>query len=178
MSVEQLVTGKLEPTNQAYAIAKLAEIAMCSSYRQQYGFDCISAIPANAFGPESSHVIPAIIRRMHYARENRDSCISIWGAVQAKREFLFVNDLANACIYLMRDYSSFDPINIGSGNVVSIKSLAELVKNVVGYPGELVFAMTKPDEMPIKVLDLNMLSNLGWTPKFGLQKSLLLTYGM
>jgi GDP-L-fucose synthase len=182
MSVEQLMTGTLEPTNQAYAMAKLAGIEMCRSYRQQYGFDCISAIPANVFGPgddfspQSSHVIPAIIRRMHHARENRDGCISIWGSGQAKREFLFVNDLANACIYLMRDYSSFDPINIGSGNVVSIKSLAELVKNVVGYLGELVFDTTKPDGMPIKVLDSNNLSNLGWIPKFGLQKSLLLTY--
>ena len=118
MSVEQLMTGKLEVTNQAYAMAKLAGIEMCRSYRQQYGFDCISAIPANVFGPgddfspESSHVIPAIIHRMHHARENRDGCISIWGSGQAKREFLYVDDLANACIYLMRDYSSFDPINL------------------------------------------------------------------
>lgn len=182
MRVDSLFTGPLEPSNGAYATAKLAGIKLCEAYHQQYGVNYVSVIPANEFGPgddfslEDSHVIPALIRKMHAAKLASAESVEIWGTGAPKREFVFVDDLADACIFVMREYDGPGPINIGGGTESSIKELAESIKQVVGFPGDLSFDSSKPDGMPIKVLDSSELLGLGWRPKTSSGTALRATY--
>jgi len=182
MHVDSLMTGRLEPTNEAYAIAKLAGIVLCQAYRQQYGTNFITGIPANAFGPgddfssEDSHVIAALIRKMHEAKARGAEFIEIWGTGAPRREFIFADDLADACIFIMREYTGSGPINIGSGSDISIRELAETVKDVVGYQGELCFDGSKPDGMPLKSLDSSILMRMKWKPETPFDLALSATY--
>lgn len=182
MRVESLMTGPLEPTNEPYALAKLAGIALCQAYRRQYGADFISGIPANIFGPgddfdpEDSHVIPALIRKMHAAKIDGLPSVDLWGTGTPRREFLFSEDLAEACIVLMGAYDRPAPINIGGGTDVSIRQVAEEIRSIVGYEGELRFDPAKPDGMPLKGLDATELVSLGWRPKTPLRDALAATY--
>jgi GDP-L-fucose synthase len=179
---EYLLTGPLEPTNEWYAIAKIAGLKMCAAYRRQYGFDAISVMPTNLYGPgdnfglENSHVLPALMRRFHDARMNGDSKVSVWGSGIPRREFLHVDDLANAVIFLMENYSAEEPVNIGVGDDISIRELADLVKDVVGYEGELCFDSTKPDGTPRKLLDVSRLASLGWKASTPLATGIRDTY--
>jgi GDP-L-fucose synthase len=179
---DALLTGPLEPTNEAYAVAKIAGIKLCQAYSQQYGVNFISAIPANVFGPnddfslEDSHVVAALIRKIHEAKELGSEFIDIWGTGTPRREFIFADDLADACIFIMREYNDLKPINIGGGSDLSIKELAELVKEIVGYAGELRFDRSKPDGMPLKVLDSSKLSEIGWQPRTPFPSALSATY--
>jgi GDP-L-fucose synthase len=179
---EYLLTGPLEGTNEAYAIAKIAGLMMCRSYRQQYGFDAISAMPTNLYGPgdnyhpENSHVVPALIRRFHEAKQSGSPEVTIWGSGRPLREFLHVDDMANAAVYLMRHYSSPDIVNVGSGYEVSIEELARTVAHVTGYQGSLVFDGSKPDGTPRKRLDTSRLEGIGWRPMISLKEGLLQTY--
>jgi GDP-L-fucose synthase len=177
-----LLSGPLEPTNEAYAVAKIAGIKLCQAYHQQYGVNFICAIPANTFGPgddfsrEDSHVVPALIRRMHEAKKKGEEFIEIWGTGNPKREFIFADDLADACLFVMGNYHDQEPINLGGGTALAIKELAETIKEVVGYEGRLRFDPSKPDGMPIKVLDSNKLRGMGWRPVHGFKSSLEATY--
>ena len=182
MKEEHLLTGTLEPTNEPYAVAKIAGIIMCQSYNRQHGTNFISVMPTNLYGPrdnyhpENSHVLPALIRRFHEAKvENRDKVI-VWGTGTPKREFLFSDDLADACIFLMNNYSDSEIINIGTGIEVTIKELAETVKEVVGFEGELEFDTSKPDGTPRKLLDCTKLHGLGWRYKTTLIEGIALAY--
>lgn len=165
---DQLLTGPLEPTNESYALAKIAGIKLCSSYRTQYGSDFISAMPTNLYGPgdnfdlTASHVIPALIRKFHEAKASGHDEVQIWGTGSAMREFLHVDDLASACLFLMDTYSSDTHINVGTGEDLSIRSLAETIREIVHPDAKLVFDTTKPDGMPRKVLDVAKLHELGW----------------
>jgi GDP-L-fucose synthase len=180
---EYLLSGYLEPTNQPYAIAKIAGIEMCDSYRAQYGCNFISAMPTNLYGtndnyhPENSHVLPALIRRIILAKRKNESNVTIWGTGTPRREFLHVDDLADACYFLLQNYNEQGLVNIGCGNDVSIKELAELVVTEVGYEGLLVFDSTKPDGTPRKLMDTSKINNLGWSPiidlKEGIRKTIL-----
>jgi GDP-L-fucose synthase len=179
---DQLLTGPLEPTNEAYALAKITGIKLCSSYRTQYGSDFISAMPTNLYGPNdnfdlnSSHVLPALIRKFDDAKASSTTEVEIWGTGSAKREFLHVDDLANACLFLMEHYDEEGHINVGTGEDCSIRELAELVRDIV-YPGaELVFDTTKPDGTPRKVLDVSKLRSLGWSPTIDLEDGIRSTY--
>ena len=178
---EYLLSGYLEPTNQPYAIAKIAGIEMCDSYRAQYGCNFISAMPTNLYGtndnyhPENSHVLPALIRRIGLAKRNNEPNVTIWGTGTPKREFLHVDDLADACYFLLQNYNEQGLVNIGCGQDVSIKELAELIVEEVGYEGELVFDTTKPDGTPRKLMDVTLLKNLGWEPKIKLNHGLKTT---
>jgi GDP-L-fucose synthase len=171
---EYLLSGYLEPTNQPYAIAKIAGIEMCDSYRAQYGCNFISAMPTNLYGtndnyhPENSHVLPAWIRRIVLAKKNSDKTVTIWGSGTPRREFLHVDDLANACFFLLQNYDEQGLVNIGCGTDVSIKELAELVVAEVGYEGQLVFDTTKPDGTPRKLMDISKINNLGWKSEINL----------
>jgi len=182
MRVESLMTGPLEPTNEAYAVAKIAGIKLCQAYRQQYGVNFISAIPANAFGPgdnfnlEDAHVIPALIRKMYEAKVLGTASIEIWGTGAPRREFIFADDLADACLFVMREYNDPQPINLGSGSEFSVRDLAMLIKEVVGYPGTLRFDTRKPDGMPLKGLDSSRLRELGWRPKTPFADALSATF--
>ena len=182
MQVESLMTGSLEPTNEAYAVAKIAGIKLCQAYCQQYGANFITGIPANAFGPgddfslEESHVIPALIRKMHDAKMARAESVEIWGTGTARREFILADDLADACLFIMDKYEEKIPINIGGGLDLSIKELAELIKDAVGYGGILRFDTSKPDGMALKALDSSKLSSMGWQPKTSFQGAVSLTY--
>lgn len=182
MQVTSILTGPLEPTNEAYAAAKIAGIKLCQAYRQQFGADFISAIAANNFGPgddfdpEDSHVIAALIRRMHEANKLGTKSVEIWGSGNPRREFIFVDDLADACILLMREYDDVTPVNIGSGTALSIKELAELVKEVVSYRGEIYYNTSKPDGMPAKILDSTVLTAMGWKPRVSVRSALRATY--
>jgi len=182
MSPEMLMTGHLEPTNSAYATAKIAGIELCQAYNQEYACDFISVIPANIFGPgddfseDNSHVISALIKKMHKVKINGDKSIKLWGSGKPKREFIFINDLANACIFLMNNYSSSKPINIGSGNVVSIFELANIIAESLNFKGNIKFDTTKPDGMPEKTINSNKLFSLGWSPSSPFKESLLDTY--
>jgi GDP-L-fucose synthase len=182
MRVESLMTGPLEPTNEAYAVAKIAGMTLCRAFRQQYGAPFISAIPANPYGPgddfcpKTSHVIPALIRRLYLAREANDSAVQIWGTGAARREFIFIDDLAAACVFVMREYDAPQPINLGSSSDVSIEELAELVKEVVGYRGVLEFDTSKPDGMPRKSLDSRRLLEMGWKPSTTLRAGIEATF--
>ncbi len=178
---EYLLTGLLEFTNEPYAIAKIAGIKLCEAYRDQYGKDFISVMPTNLYGigdnyhPENSHVLPALIRRFHEAKEANQSSVTIWGSGTPKREFLYADDLATACVYLMNHYSERELINVGTGEDLAIKELAELIKDVVGYNGQLVFDTSKPDGTPRKLMDVSKLHRLGWkhstSLKAGIEKA-------
>jgi GDP-L-fucose synthase len=182
MQVSSLMTGVLESTNEAYATAKLAGIKLSQAYRQQYDTDMISAIPANVFGPgddfsvEDSHVIAALMVKMHQAKLSQLDNVEVWGSGAPRREFIYAADVADAAIFLMNRYSSPVPINLGSGSDASIREMAELIKEVVGYSGELRFDPEKPDGMPVKSLDSSELFALGWQPKIPLRSGLEKTY--
>ncbi|NII84044.1 MULTISPECIES: GDP-L-fucose synthase family protein [unclassified Pedobacter] len=179
---EYLLTGELEPTNEPYAIAKIAGIKMCDAYRQQYGCNYISVMPTNLYGlndnyhPENSHVLPALIRRFDEAKVNNLSSVSIWGSGSPKREFLYADDLADACIHLMRNYNDAGLVNIGCGEDLSIKELAFMIKDIVGFHGEINFDISKPDGTPRKLMDVSKLTNFGWTYATPLEKGLRLAY--
>ena len=179
---EYLLTGLLEETNEPYAIAKIAGIKMCDAYRSQYGCNFISVMPTNLYGyndnyhPQNSHVLPALIRKFDEAKRNGDATVSVWGSGAPKREFLFADDLAEACYFLMQTYNEPNLINIGTGDDLSIAALALLIKEVVGYEGALVFDATKPDGTPRKLMDVSKLHQLGWKHKIELKAGLALTY--
>lgn len=181
MSEDALLTGPLEKTNEWYAIAKIAGIKLCQAYRRQYECDFISAMPTNLYGPgdnfdlESSHVLPALLRKAHEAK-TRGDILTIWGSGSPLREFLHVDDLADACIHLLKTYSEELPVNIGSGQEVSIRDLAELVADVVGYAGDLQFDSSKPDGTPRKLLDSALLGSLGWQPRIPLREGIASAY--
>jgi GDP-L-fucose synthase len=185
MKEEHLLTGTLEPTNEPYAIAKIAAIKLCRYYNEQFGTNFISVMPTNLYGPHdnfdltTSHVLPALIRKFHEARMSGQSSVTIWGTGEPFREFLYVDDLSEACVFVMdrldyRELGEF--INIGTGQDISIRELAELVRDVVGYQGELVFDTTKPDGTPRKLLDVSRLKKLGWQASTPLRKGIELTY--
>jgi GDP-L-fucose synthase len=175
---EYLLSGYLEPTNQPYAIAKLAGIEMCDSYRFQYGCNFISAMPSNLYGtndnyhPENSHVLPALIRKIVLAKNNHQTEVVIWGTGTPRREFLHVDDLADGCFFLLKNYDDQGLINIGSGTDISIKDLAELISAEVGYEGKIIFDTTKPDGTPRKLLDSSKIRNLGWKPTYDLRSGI------
>jgi GDP-L-fucose synthase len=179
---EYILTGPLEPTNEAYAVAKIAGITMCKAYRHQFGFNAISAMPTNLYGPgdnfelQSSHVIPALIRKFHEAKAHGQNAVVVWGTGRPRREFLYVDDLADACLFLMSTYDDPELINVGIGEDINILELAELVAQIVGFSGEIVFDRTKPDGTPQKLLDVSRISARGWRPKIGLREGLELTY--
>ena len=182
MSEDVLLTGELEKTNEAYALAKISGLKMCEFFNRQYGTDYISCMPTNLYGKndnyhkENSHVLPALIRRFHEAKLNGDSKVTVWGTGKVLREFLYVDDLADACVYLLNNYSGNDTVNIGTGKEVSILELAEIIKRVVGFEGELVFDTSKPDGTPRKLLNVSKLSSLGWTYKTELEDGIRKTY--
>jgi len=175
---EYLMTGPLEPTNDAYAIAKIAGIKMCQAYRKQYGFNAISLMPTNLYGPndnfdlETSHVLPALIRKFHEANDE----VILWGDGSAMREFLHVDDLAEACFTCMLKYNEPEPINVGTGEDVTIKELAEIIGDVVGYRGEMIWDTSKPNGTPRKVLNVDKIKSLGWEPKIDLMEGIKSTY--
>ncbi|KAM1233542.1 hypothetical protein ACFX2J_003230 [Malus domestica] len=177
-----LLTGPLEPTNEWYAIAKIAGIKMCQAYRVQYSWDAISGMPTNLYGPhdnfhpENSHVLPALMRRFHEAKVKGAEEVVVWGTGSPLREFLHVDDLADGVVFMMDSYSGLEHVNVGSGKEVTIKELAELVKEVVGFEGRLVWDSTKPDGTPRKLMDSSKLAGLGWTPKISLKDGLVDTY--
>ncbi len=177
-----LLAGALEPTNEAYALAKISGIKMCESYRTQYGCNFISAMPTNLYGPndnfdlESSHVIPALMRKFHDAKVRGDDSVEIWGTGSALREFLHVDDLASACAYLMDNFDDAGHINVGTGTDLSIRTLAEMIRDAVHPGASLRFDTTKPDGTPRKVLDTSRLETLGWKPRVRLEDGLLSTY--
>ncbi|MDT0172780.1 GDP-L-fucose synthase [Exiguobacterium sp. BRG2] len=179
---EYLLTGPLEPTNDAYALAKIAGIKMCQSYNKQYGTNYISAMPTNLYGEndnfdlQSSHVMPALIRKFHEAKLSNQSSVEVWGTGTPKREFLYSDDLADACVYLMNQYNEDEIINIGVGQDVSIKELAETVQRVVGFEGELKFDATKPDGTPRKLVDTTKINQLGWKAKVELEDGIRKAY--
>lgn len=177
-----LLTGELEPTNEWYAIAKIAGIKMCQAYRKQYGFDAISAMPTNLYGegdnfhPVNSHVLPALIRRFHEAKQNGDATVTIWGTGTPLREFLHVEDMANACLFLMQKYSDHDHVNVGSGEEISILELAKLVANAVGFTGTIEIDPSKPDGTLRKLMDSKKLFTMGWKPQVELAEGIGRTY--
>jgi GDP-L-fucose synthase len=179
---EYLLTGPLEPTNEWYAIAKIAGVKMCQAYRREYGFNAISLMPTNLYGPgdnfdlQNSHVLPALIRRFHEAKLRGDETLSVWGTGTPRREFLHVDDLADAVIYLLNNYEDEAIVNIGWGEDVTIRELAELVMEASGYQGRLVFDPSKPDGTPRKLLDTTRLTALGWRPKIPLKAGIDSTY--
>ncbi|SFG62925.1 GDP-L-fucose synthase [Pedobacter insulae] len=179
---EYLLTGLLEETNEPYAIAKIAGIKMCDAYRSQYGCNFISVMPTNLYGyndnyhPQNSHVLPALIRKFDEAKKNGDATVTVWGSGSPKREFLFADDLAEACYFLMQTYNEPNLINIGTGEDLSIKELALLIKDIVGFKGELVFDTTKPDGTPRKLMDVSKLHQQGWKHKIELKEGLSLAY--
>jgi len=179
---EYLLTGLLEETNEPYAVAKIAGIKMCQAFNRQYGTNFISVMPTNLYGIndnfdlKSSHVLPALIRKFHEGKINNSPEVVVWGTGTPKREFLYVDDLADALVYLMNNYDGSEIVNIGTGEDLSIKELAELIKGVVGYNGEIVFDSSKPDGMPRKQLDVSKLNSLGWKAKTGLKEGIEKTY--
>jgi GDP-L-fucose synthase len=179
---EYLMTGPLEPTNDAYAIAKIAGIKMCQAYRKQYGFNCISLMPTNLYGPndnfdfETSHVLPALIAKFHDAKVKQLPHVQCWGDGTPKREFLHVDDLAEACFTCMRSYDDPETINIGTGVDVTIKELAETISSVVGYTGEILWNESQPNGTPRKVLNIEKVRQLGWVPTIGLIEGIEKTY--
>jgi len=179
---EYLLTGTLEPTNEPYAIAKIAGIKMCDAYRDQYGCNYISVMPTNLYGlndnyhPQNSHVLPALIRRFHEAKEQNAAEVVIWGTGSPKREFLFADDLAEACYYLMQNYNEPGLVNIGTGEDLSIKDLALLIKQIIGFTGKIKFDTTKPDGTPRKLMDVTKLTNAGWKYHTTLEQGIALAY--
>lgn len=179
---EYLLTGELEPTNQPYAIAKIAGINMCQSYNRQYGTKYISVMPTNMYGPhdnfdlKTSHVLPALIRKFHDAKENNIPEVEVWGTGNPRREFLHSDDLAEACLFLMEHYNESEIINVGVGQDISIQELAELIRSIVGYDGEIVFNSTIPDGTPRKLVDVTKINNLGWKAQISLESGLRSVY--
>ncbi len=179
---ESLLTGPLEPTNEAYAIAKIAGIKMCQAYNRQYGTNFISVMPTNLYGPhdnfdlQNSHVLPALLRKFHEAKEERQSVVEIWGTGTPRREFLHVDDLADACLFLMNNYESGELINVGVGEDIAIGDLALLIKDIVGFAGDIVFDRGKPDGTSRKLLDVGKIRDLGWQAKIGLREGIADTY--
>ena len=175
---EYLLSGPLEPTNEWYAVAKIAGIKLCQAYRRQHGCDFISAMPTNLYGPgdnydlEKSHVIPAMLRKMHEARLRGDAAVTLWGTGTPKREFLHVDDLADALLFLMEHYSGESHVNVGVGQDLTIRELAQTVRDVVGFKGELVFDRSKPDGTPRKLVDTTLINTLGWVAKKPLKQGL------
>lgn len=182
MKEEYLLSGYLEPTNEPYAIAKITGIKMCEAYRDQYGCNFISAMPTNLYGPNdnydlnNSHVLPALIRKFYEAKINKKPSVTIWGTGQPRREFMHADDLADACLFLMLNYNEKQFVNVGTGKDIAIAELAQLIKNIVGYEGEIVFDTSKPDGTPRKLLDLSYLHSLGWKHKIELEEGILLAY--
>ncbi|MFZ9589590.1 MAG: GDP-L-fucose synthase [Chitinophagaceae bacterium] len=179
---DYLLTGLLEPTNEPYAIAKIAGIKMCDAYRSQYGCDFISVMPTNLYGPndnydlQNAHVLPSLVRKFHEAKINNSPEVSIWGTGLPKREFLHADDLADACVFLMNTYSDEGLVNIGTGEDISISDLALMIKEVVGYEGAIVYDASKPDGTPRKLMDVSKLSKLGWNYTIPLKKGLEMVY--
>jgi GDP-L-fucose synthase len=179
---EYLLTGELEPTNEPYAIAKIAGIKMCQSYNRQYGTKYISVMPTNLYGPNdnfdlhTSHVLPALIRKFHEAKENNAPYVEVWGTGTPRREFLYSDDLADACVFLMNNYEGNEIVNVGVGEDISIKELAEKIKNIVGYQGEIKFDTTKPDGTPRKLVDVSIINALGWKASISLEEGLQKAY--
>ncbi|TCK19455.1 GDP-L-fucose synthase [Thiogranum longum] len=179
---EYLLTGPLEPTNEWYAVAKIAGIKLCQAYRRQYGCSFIAAMPTNLYGPgdnfdlKNSHVLPALIRKFHVAKENGDASVTLWGTGKPLREFLHVDDLADACLFLMENYDDEEIINIGVGEDLSIAELAGIVRDVVGFEGEIVYDASKPDGTPRKLVDVSKITGLGWHAKTGLRDGVAQTY--
>ncbi len=179
---EYFMTGKLEPTNEPYAVAKIAGIVLCQSYNKQYGTDFVSVMPTNLYGPndnfslDDSHVLPALIRKFNDAKERKEKEIVLWGTGIAKREFLHVDDLALACLFVMQNYSGSEIINIGTGEDISIKDLAEIIKGVVGYEGSISWDSSKPDGTLRKLLDVSKIKNLGWSSKINLVDGIKMTF--
>jgi GDP-L-fucose synthase len=196
MKEEYLLSGKIEPTNEPYAIAKIAGIKMCQSYNRQYGTRFISVMPTNLYGPgdnfdlETSHVLPALIRKFHEAKtfdesgvtndksgaSNDGKIVTIWGTGTPRREFLHVDDLADACVYLMKKYDESEIINIGVGKDIMIRELADLIKDIVGFKGSIQYDSSKPDGTPRKLLDPSRLRSLGWQPRISLREGIEMTY--
>jgi GDP-L-fucose synthase len=182
MPEECLLTGPLEPTNEWYAIAKIAGLKMCQAYRKQYGFNAISALPTNLYGPgdnfslKSSHVLPALLRKVHEAKEAGAAQVEVWGTGKPRREFLHVDDLADACVFLMQHYDGDGWVNVGWGRDETIAELADTIRRVVGFEGSLRFDTSKPDGTPRKLLDTTRLTALGWSPKIGLEAGIRSTY--
>lgn len=179
---EFLLDGKLEPTNEPYAVAKIAGIKMCQAYNREYGTHFISVMPTNLYGPgdnfdlQNAHVVPALIRKFHEATKEMREKVVIWGTGAPRREFLHVDDLADACVFLMNQYNDSEIINIGSGTDITIRDLARLIQDVVGFQGELIFDTSKPDGTPRKLLDVTRIKKLGWMPKIDLNKGIKQTY--
>lgn len=179
---EHLLTGLLEPTNQWYAVAKIAGLKMCQAYRRQYGADFISAMPTNLYGPNDnydlsgSHVLPALIRKFHEAKINRAPTVTCWGTGAPFREFLYSDDLGAACVFLMENYSEEQFINVGSGSEITIRELSELVQKVIGFAGEIVWDKSKPDGTPRKLMDSSRLFSLGWKPQVDLETGIQRAY--
>jgi GDP-L-fucose synthase len=179
---DYLLSGPLEPTNDAYAIAKIAGIMMCDAYRQQYGMNAVSIMPTNLYGPgdnfdlNSSHVLPALLRKFHDAKVAHSPTVSMWGTGTPRREFLHVDDMADASVFLMQQYDGKDIVNVGVGNDVTIKELGELVRDIVGFTGDIVWDASKPDGTPRKLLDVSRLNGLGWKAKIPLRDGIQQTY--
>mgnify|MGYP000998026813 CR=1 FL=1 len=177
-----LLTGELEPTNEPYAIAKILGIKMCQSYHRQYGVNFISAMPTNLYGINdnfdlnNSHVLPALIRKFHEAKLSNSPSVELWGSGAPYREFLFVDELADACYFLMQNYNEPDIVNIGTGEDITIKELADLIRKIVGFDGEIIWDSTKPDGTPRKLLDVSKLNSLGWKSNLSLQEGIEKTY--
>jgi GDP-L-fucose synthase len=179
---DALLTGALEPTNEWYAVAKIAGLKMCQAYRREYGFNAISLMPTNLYGPgdnfdpENSHVLPALMRRFHEAKLRCDKSVTIWGSGSPRREFLHVDDLASAVLFALQSYDEEPIVNVGCGEEVTIRELAELIMSVIGYSGELVCDRTKPDGTPRKLLDIQKLTEIGWKPRISLKDGITETY--
>jgi GDP-L-fucose synthase len=179
---EHLLTGPLEPTNEWYAIAKIAGIKLCQAYRRQHGCDFISVMPTNLYGPqddydlETSHVLPALIRKFHEAKADGQSVVTCWGTGTPQREFLYVDDLARACLFLMEHYSEEQIINVGCGSDISIRQLAELVQQIVGFKGQIAWDRAKPDGTPRKLMDSSRIAKLGWKPDIDLEEGIARAY--
>lgn len=179
---EYLLTGALEPTNEPYAIAKIAGLKLCENYRKQYGCNFISAMPTNLYGVgdnyhlQNSHVLPALIRKFHLAKENGDTEVELWGSGTPKREFLYVDDLASACLFMMQNYDGKEYLNVGVGEDISIAELAETIKGIVGFEGKIKWNTEMPDGTPRKLLDVSKLAAMGWKPTIGLTEGIKLAY--
>jgi len=179
---EYLLSGYLEPTNEAYAIAKIAGLKMCQFFKRQYGDNFISCMPTNLYGPndnfdlQNSHVLAALIRKFHEAKIQNKPHVEVWGTGTPRREFLYVDDMADACVFLMENYDGEETINIGTGEDLTIRELAEIIREIVGYEGEIIFDKTKPDGTPRKLLDVSKLKDLGWQYKIKLKEGIKLTY--
>jgi GDP-L-fucose synthase len=182
MKEEYLLSGFLEPTNEAYAIAKIAGIKMCQAYNRQYGTNFISVMPTNLYGPndnfdlETSHVLPALIRKFHEAKTKNLSEVEIWGTGSPRREFLHVDDLSDACLFLMKNYNDSEIINIGLGKDQSIRELAEMIAEITGFKGTIRFDLSKPDGTPVKLLDVSNINSIGWKAKISLEEGIAKTY--